>query len=101
MVEWKRLADEQNKLIAVDELLGKTQVEFIFHALEQMRTRKITEAEVLAAIRSPAETGLPTQMGRERVRKFKKPTKAIDVVYEVLEDRIRVITAFPKRFKRK
>ena len=101
MVEWQRFEEEPSKIVDVDELLGKTQVEFIFHALDQMRIRKISEAEVLAVIRSPAVIGLPTQRGRERVRKFKKPTKAIDVVYEVLEDRIRVITVFPKGFQRK
>lgn len=92
--------EQPSKLIEVDELLGKTQVEFIFHAIEQMRIRGISEKEVLAVIRDPTEIGLATQAGRERVRKFKKPTKAIDVVYEVLDDRIRVITTFPKRFQR-
>jgi hypothetical protein len=101
MVEWQRLEEEPSKIVVVDELLGKTQVEFIFHAIDQMRIRKISEAEVLAVIRNPTETGLPTQAGRERARKFKKPTTAIDVVYEMLEDRIRVITVFSKRFRRK
>ena len=101
MVEWQRLPDEPSTIVEVDDLLGKSKVEFIFHAVDQMRIRKISVLEVLAVIRTPAVTGLPTQPGRERVRKFKKPTKAIDVVYEVLEDRIRVITVFPKRFRRK
>jgi hypothetical protein len=101
MSEWESLDEEPSKIIAVDDLLGKTQVEYTFHVLEQMRIRGISEAKVLAVIRNPTETGLATQSGRERVRKFKKPTKAIDVVYETLEDRIRVGTAFPKRFQRK
>ncbi len=87
-------------IILEEELLGKTKVEIIAHALDQMKIRGVSEAEVLAVIRHPAETGLTAPAGRERVRKFKKPTKAIDVVYEVLEDRIRVITTFPKRFPR-
>jgi hypothetical protein len=101
MLEWQSFDDEPGKIVDVDDLLGKAQIEFIFHALEQMRIRTISEQEVIAVIRNPTETGLATQAGRERVRKFKKPTKAIDVVYEVLEDRVRVITVFPKRFKRK
>lgn len=90
----------ESKLVQVDDLLGKTQVEFIYHSLEQLKIRGVSEKDVVSVIRSPTETGLPTQPGRERVRKFKKPTKAIDVVYEILDDRIRVITAFIKRFPR-
>jgi Domain of unknown function (DUF4258) len=100
MSGWREF-DEPSKVVLVDDLLGKSQVEFIYHALDQMRIRRISEAQVLAVIRHPTETGLPTQERRERVRKLKTPTRAIDVVYELLEDRIRVITVFPKRLRRR
>ena len=91
--------EQPSRIVEVDPaLLGKSKVEFPYHCLEQMKTRQITEREVLAAVRYPDETGLPTQENRERVRKFKKPTKAIDVVYEVWPDRVVVVTAFPKKF---
>jgi hypothetical protein len=88
----------KSKHIEVVDLLGKSKVEFCYHALEQMKIRGISERQVLAAIRYPDETGLPTQPHRERVRKFKNPKRAIDVVYEVWPDRIVVVTTFPKKF---
>ncbi|MBI1903890.1 MAG: DUF4258 domain-containing protein [Planctomycetia bacterium] len=100
MVTPDSAGEGEAKLVQVPELLGKTIVEFCFHALEQMQIRGISERDVLATIRHPDEIGLPTQPNRERVRKFKKPTKAIDVVYEERDDRIVVVTAFPKKFPR-
>lgn len=86
------------KVIEVKELLGKTKVEFCKHAIEQMGIRNITEKEVVATIRNPDKIGLPTQSGRFRVRKFKRPRFATDVVYIIEPDRVVVVTAFPKKF---
>lgn len=87
--------------VSADPILGRDLVEISGHAVKQMRIRGITQREVLATVRRPDETGLPTQENRERVRKFKKPTKAIDVVYEMNEDRMVIVTTFPKKFSRR
>jgi hypothetical protein len=71
-------------------------VEVTAHALEQMQIRDITETDVLQALRRPDKDGLPTQPGRKHVRRNKTARVAIDVVYEELPDRIRVITTFKK-----
>lgn len=83
------------------KLLGHGVVEFIPHALRQMKIRGITADQVMDAIRRPTETGLPTQMYRSRIRRQMDRDRALDVVYEELIDRVRVITAFVKEFKKK
>ena len=95
-------SDGGAKVVILDPpILGRDRLEFCFHALEQMKIRRISEQDVLAVIRLPDTVGLPTQPRRERVRRFKKrPTKAIEVVYELRQDRIIVVTAFPKTFPR-
>ena len=95
-------SDGDAKLITLDPpILGRNKLEFCFHALEQMKIRGISEMDVLAVIRFPDTVGLPTQPHREHVRRFKKrPTKALDVVYELRHDRILVVTAYPKTFPR-
>ena len=49
-------------------VLGVDIVEFTTHADAQMKLRGIRENEVLKALKSPQETGLPTQIMRNRVR---------------------------------
>ena len=56
-----------------------------------MKQRRITTEDVFRAIESPDETGLPTALGRHRVRWIKSERYAVDVVYELL-DVVRVIT---------
>jgi len=84
-----------------EEVLGRPRVEFCAHALQQMKARGITKREVVAAIKFPDVVGLNAPRGRDRVRKFKKPNKAIDVVFQLRADTILVITAFPKEFSRR
>ena len=92
----------ENKVVPVDPpLLGKSLLEFWGHALEQMKVRGISEEKVIRVIRAPSETGLPTQMGRHRVRKHGLQDKATDVVYEIHEDRIVIVTAISKDWSKK
>jgi len=83
------------------KLLGFDTVEFISHALKQMEMRGITADQVIRAMRNPTETGLPTQMYRFRIRRHIGRDQALDVVYEELLDRIRVVTAFIKDFRKR
>lgn len=82
-------------------IFGFTKIEFCPHALQQMALRSITAEQVLQALRKPTETGLPTQMYRFRIRRQISRYKALDVVYQELTDRLRVITAFPKVFPKR
>jgi hypothetical protein len=82
----------RGKLIRV-KLKGKGLVEICSHALNRMKERGISIDEVIRAIRKPTRTGLPTAAPRHRVRKHRSPTEAIDVVYEIEDDRIIVVTA--------
>ena len=74
-------------------MLGKDQVEISSHTLDRMKQRRITENQVLEALRNPSETGLNTSAGRHRVRRRLHHGRAIDVVYEIEPDRILVVTA--------
>ncbi len=84
-----------------EEVLGRPRVEFCARALQQTKARGITKREVVAAIKFPDVVGLNAPRGRDRVRKIKKPNKAIDVVFQLRVDTILVITAFPKEFSRR
>ena len=75
---------------------GKEKLELLRHALERMAQRGVTQSQVVHTIKNPDETGLPTQADRERVRKHLSSGLTLDVVYEELEDRIRVITVIAK-----
>ena len=73
-------------------LLGFGQVEFIPHALARMRERKITYDDVYRTVENPDEIGLPTAPCRHRVRWRKTEFVAVDVVYALMDDRVRIIT---------
>jgi hypothetical protein len=77
-----------------ERLLGFDKVELTRHLLDRMRQRGIAREDVFQAIRKPDQTGLPTAPGRHRVRWTKSVNFSIDVVYELLPDRIRVVTTF-------
>lgn len=77
-------------------ILGCTKVRFTGHLLTRMRQRNIKEGQVLEAIRNPDATGLPTDPGRSRVQKYFPNRRALDVVYEVWDDMLVVVTAFFK-----
>jgi len=88
-MDWKN--SPPGKIVHLD-ILGKPQIEFPRHALDRMSERGVTEEEVLDAILKPDGRGLPTRKGRHRVRKQRNSRIAVDVVYETLPDRVRVIT---------
>jgi hypothetical protein len=73
-------------------LLGCAEMELVGHARLQMKVRGIDTTDIIHTLRSPDETGLPTQPGRQRYRWKKTIRRAVDVVFELLQDRVRVIT---------
>lgn len=75
------------------EILGFSKIEFTKHCLQQMRDRGISEVEVLRVLSRPQRKGLPTKGRRDRWRRHRGIKRATDVVFEKLDDRIRVITA--------
>jgi hypothetical protein len=79
-------------LILNQRLLGRDKVEFIHHALVRMNQRGVSQAEVFHTIEHPSQTGLPTQPGRQRVRWNKSINYSVDVVFELMDDRVRIIT---------
>ena len=79
-------------LVFNERLLGYDKVELTRHALVRMSQRRISKDEVFRAIAKPDQTGLPTAPGRERVRWNKSINYSIDVVFELGQDRIKVIT---------
>ena len=79
-------------LVLNERLLGYDKVELIRHALIRMQQRGISRDDVFQTIRKPDKVGLPTEPGRHRVRWIKSVNFSIDVVYELLPDRVRVIT---------
>jgi hypothetical protein len=75
-------------------VLGVQVVEFTYHALARMNNRGITEEDVLSAVRSPTQTGLGAEPGKEHVRWQKDLRTFIDVVYAKMADRVGIITAW-------
>ena len=83
---------ETSRIIEGEEVLGFRRLEIVGHARTQMKIRNVSLADVLRTLRNPDEKGLGIQpAGRERVRWHKTARLAIDVVFERLADRIRVI----------
>ncbi len=78
-------------LVVEVEARDRPRVEIIPHALERMRQRGIATDEVIDALRNPDEEGLPADPPRLRVRRLLQGA-ALDVIFEELPDRIRVIT---------
>lgn len=104
--EWRMEGPRPGKQVRVS-VLGRNMLEFTHHALVQMKIRRIGEDEVIDTIRDPEVIDLPARQGRERVRRWRNRSTAIDVVYEMRRDSIRVITAIkvnkpnPERRRRK
>jgi Domain of unknown function (DUF4258) len=93
----RRKVVQGNLLLQLDTPIGEFKfVEIIKHALERMSERKVSEQDVLNTLRKPDEEGLSTQPGRKRVSWNKTARVAIEVVYEELTDRLRVITAISR-----
>ena len=72
-------------------------VEFSYHALERMRSREVTEEDVLSAVRNPTKTGLGAEPGNEHIRWEKDRRTLIDVVYAKKADRVGIITIWKTR----
>ncbi len=86
-----RKITDVSKLLQVN-VLGVELVEIIHHAIIRMKERGVSDRDVLEALRNPDQTGLPTQPGRSRVRWNRTHRVAIEVVFEKMKDRVRVIT---------
>jgi hypothetical protein len=71
---------------------GYDEVELTGHAREQMVIRGFDENDVVRTLANPTERGLPTQPGRQRVRRNLNARFACDVVYAESGKKIRVIT---------
>jgi Domain of unknown function (DUF4258) len=74
-----------------EEVLGCKSVAFDEHAITRMFERSVTEDEVLEVLRSPDQSGLPTQLNRYRYRKS-LAGRSVDVVFEHDPTQIVVIT---------
>ena len=68
-------------------VLGYKKVWFTAHALQRMKQRRVTEAQVFAVLKHPTAQGLKTQPGRQRWRRH-----GVDVVFERWPDRLCIVT---------
>jgi len=85
---WKRSPGREVRC----SVLGYELVWFTRHALDRMKQRGVTQAEVLAVLQEPDKKGLKTQPDRERWRKNRSRKVAIDVVFERWPDKICIVT---------
>jgi hypothetical protein len=79
-----------------ENVLGCKSVAFDEHAVRRMRERGITEDEVLAVLRNPTQTNLPTQPNRFRYRRTESTGDWVDVVFEHDPTQIVVYSAWRK-----
>ena len=79
-------------VVRTRKLLDRNEVEFPNHALDRMKQRRITEFDVFSAIEHPDEVGLACAPGYARVRWHKTPRTSIDVVYDLRENRVLIIS---------
>jgi hypothetical protein len=75
-------------------VLGVHLVELTYHALMRMKTRRVSQGDVVKAVRNPTQTRLPTEPGHERVRWQKDSRTSIDVVYAKKADRVAIVTVW-------
>jgi hypothetical protein len=68
-------------------VLGFKKVWFTRHAIQRMKQRRVTQAEVFAVLERPTRKGLRTQPDRERWRRDR-----VDVVFERWADKLCIIT---------
>ncbi len=68
-------------------VLGYDTVWFTNHAIQRMKQRRISEAQVFSVLEHPTAKGLKTQPGRERWRR-----NNVDVVFARWPDKICIIT---------
>lgn len=75
-----------------ESILGFDKLEIVGHARERMKMRSVTLRDVIKTLESPDEYVQSSNRKRKRARWHKTSYVSIDVVYEELSDRIRVIT---------
>lgn len=75
-----------------EPILGYKTLWFTRHALERMKQRRVSEAEVFEVLRSPQRKGLPTQGKRDRWRRKRIAGPSVDVVFEKWPDKLCIIT---------
>jgi hypothetical protein len=75
-------------------VLGKSIVWFTRHALDRLKQRGITEAEVLRVLQQPTHKGLPTTPQRRRWRRAGSARASIDVVFEIWPEKLCIVTVF-------
>jgi len=80
-----------------ERVRGCRTVAFDVHAVRRMAERRVTEDEVLDALRSPDKTGLPADPPRLRVRKLTPSGRRIDVIFEEDPTQIVVISVIAQR----
>jgi hypothetical protein len=73
-------------------VLGFDKVWFTSHALQRMKQRGISQAEVFSVLEHPTRKGLKTQPNRERWRRNRMRGLAVDVVFERWTDRLCIVT---------
>lgn len=75
---------------------GKSYVYLTRHAMNRMKQRRIAESEVMRTIDSPDQTGLPVPKFRSRKRNmwYRSDRTAVHVIFEEMDDHIRVITVY-------
>ena len=83
---------------------GRERVDFTHHADERMRERHVSTEQVIDAVISPDEEGLPVDdfggedaPPRYRVRKITGAGLALDVVLEDWPDSVVIISVYPRR----
>ena len=64
--------------------------------MRRMKQRGIAERELFNALNTPDETGLPTPAYRDRKHQcwYRSKRTAIHVVFELLDDRVLVVSVF-------
>lgn len=69
-------------------------VEFVPHALDRMKERRVTQDDVLEALRNPTIRDLPADVPRKRIAWTKSKSKILSVVYDEKPDILLVITVY-------
>jgi hypothetical protein len=84
--------DNDPAKIVKANIRGKKYVEFIPHAIEQMAIRCMTEKEAIEALGDPDEIKDSTVAGRKVAMRNHTALWKAKIIFEELEDRLRVIT---------
>jgi hypothetical protein len=90
---FNRISRTPGRDVALDEpILGKSIVWFTRHAIDRMKQRGVSEAEVIRVLAAPTQKGLPTQPNRRRWRRSRSARNHVDIVFEIWPDKICIVT---------